>query len=179
MNMAFAPQRVQSLPKGSICQTYDIERSLSEALRRQANLKAQVARMKIRDQPGHLQATMLSEKLYLEEEVHEIAYIIDQLRLDMNKVKVDDKSNGPLQRSRSFCQTTQECQSAENNLEQAILGTATEQQLHAITAQGKTRKQTLTAPGLTLDELIQAADRPIVLRQPKENESDTINILGI
>ena len=47
MIMAFAPQRVQSLPNGSICQAYDIGRSLNEALRKQANLKAQVARMKI------------------------------------------------------------------------------------------------------------------------------------
>ena len=72
MALAVAPKHVQSLPKGSMCQTYDIERSLNDALRMQANLKGEMARMKMRHQPAHLQARMLSEKLNLEDKVHDI-----------------------------------------------------------------------------------------------------------
>ena len=57
----------------------------------QRNMKANIARMRIGNQPGHLQSTMLSEKLYMEDKVHDLSYVIDQLRSDMNRVKVDNK----------------------------------------------------------------------------------------
>ena len=64
MALAFAPQRVRSFPKGSMSQTYDVDSKLLEALNMQANMQAQLSRFNnIGNQPPHLQATMLSEKL--------------------------------------------------------------------------------------------------------------------
>ena len=107
----------------------------------QANMKAEISRMKIRPQYAHLQATMLSEKLHLEDKVHELSFTIDQLRLDLNKSKVEAQSqSGALQRSKSFCQTKQECQSAKNDLEGDILGAAHGEKVQSTTIQGKTKK---------------------------------------
>ena len=82
MALAYAPKRVQSLQMGS-----HVESRLNEAVRKQSNVQAQLSRLKIGNQPPHLQATMLSEKLRLEDEVHDLTYVIDQLRLERNKVQ--------------------------------------------------------------------------------------------
>ena len=128
--MACAPKRVKSFPRGSNYQTCGISECIDDLKREKAMLLAHLSELKF-DIRLQNHASVISEKIKCEEKIEELSSTIGELQSELLASQREaaqavlasqekDTQPGSLRRGNSMCETKQEFDNAQRDLELAL-----------------------------------------------------------